>query len=90
MTTKAFLTMFACCAPEPEPVWFAPGEDDFRDDLIDNQTDGDETRTETTDYRALDRGVDSEVCPTWMEDKESDVCLQCGKLFSTTNRRTHW
>ena len=83
--------MFFCCAPEPETVWSSPHETDFlRDDLLDDSKTDNDTATETTDYKALDSGVDSDIAPTWMADKESEVCLQCDKFFSTTNRRTHW
>ena len=81
----------ACCAPQMDTVWSAPREGDFYDE-IDGKTDTD-TATEVSggvDYRIVDSGVNSELCPTWMADKDSNVCLGCEKAFTTSNRRTHW
>lgn len=81
---------FKCCSSESDTVWSAPDESSgFQDDLLETHTDSD-TNTETTDYKSLDRGVDTQLCPVWMEDNESEVCMQCDKPFTTTNRRTHW
>ena len=84
--------MFGCCSPTPKTIWAAPHEGDFSEDLlIDNYTDTD-TGTESSgvDYRIIDSGIDSDLCPTWMADKDSNECLQCDKPFTTSNRRSHW
>ena len=82
--------MFVCCKPQEETVWTCPVDRqtprcEEEEAFIDN-----DAATENTDYRALDRNVDSELCPPWMNDSESKVCLQCKGSFTATNRRTHW
>ncbi len=81
----------ACCAPQAEEVvWSAPREGDL---FLENDRKADtDTATESSgvDYRLIDSGIDSGLCPTWMADKDSDVCLNCEKAFTTANRRTHW
>mgnify|MGYP003387274722 CR=1 FL=1 len=84
--------MFSCCSPDSATAWAAPHEYDFNENLLtDGNTDTD-TATESSafDYKAIDNNVDTDLCPTWMDDKESDCCLQCDKKFSTSVRRSHW
>ena len=70
--------MFVCCKPQEETVWTNPNS---RQAIC---------YEEEEPFITLDRNVDSELCPPWMNDSESKVCLQCDVSFTATNRRTHW